>query len=344
LAGKDGLTVYGSVPGWNAEDNSYQVNAHSNWNVTSNEGWPDAPFGWNIDRSAVNESKLVEDCYEKARGLKSDVLLNIIESNQIWPAFRDVSTSLPNLLRNWKSIRKLVRTASGSFLAYKFGVSPFLSDMSDLYRYIPHIVEDLKRHKDRVKARFSAKVSVPVTFNDAPTDLRSLAGYVVERRTLQGRIDKQPTIRYVLVVEPRVSFLSDVANGADRLMSRLATGPASLAWEKVPYSFVVDWFIDARSWLRYLDDAIMAPPYKVVAFTRSESYVLNTDVFLAKFSPCNGTPVYDTSCGSVRFQNYVRSVVQPGFSYPTLNHRFGKSQAAIMAALIGQKLSAAKRR
>jgi hypothetical protein len=341
-ADKWGTTVYANAPALNAETNANAMVDLDSWDVRASTVLF-SPERWSFDTSSLVEQKLIEDVYEKARGLKSDVVLNIIEANQIWPSFRSLITSIPQLLRNWNKVRKLVRTASGSYLALKFGVSPFLQDMSDLYRYLPQVKKDLDRHIKGKRDRFSAVFRTPVSFDDHSVVKGYNNGYSYRTLSYQGRIEKSHLVRYVLVTEPRLSFQSDLVNYADRLLSRLGTGPATLAWEKVPYSFVVDWFVDLRGWLRFLDDAIQAPPYRVISFTRSESYVVSTDVFDTRFSPCNGSIIYDAPSGSCRYQHYQRSVVPSGFSPPSLNHRFGKSQAAIMAALIAQKLSGAKR-
>lgn len=338
-----GTTSFGSLPGQNDLLSSIFGEEQRLWNVTDPKGVYNPPR-WSFDMPVDSELSLIEDCYQKARGLKSDVVLNIIEANQIWPSLKSLITCIPEMAYHWGRARKVVRTASGAFLAWKFGMSPFLQDMSSLWKYIPRMRDDLKRHNDGIKSRFSAVRRYSANLDSTPVVWSTTNGYANHLLTYQARVTKSPSIRYVLVVEPNLKYSSSIFNGADKLMSSLGTGPASLAWEKVPWSFVADWFVDLRGWLRMLDDAIVAPPYKVIAFTRSNSYKLSTDVFESRHSPCSGASFYNSKGSETEYSHYERSIVPLGYSAPTWSGRFGKNQAAIMAALIAQKLSGSKRR
>jgi hypothetical protein len=156
----------------------------------------------------------------------------------------------------------------------------------------------------------------------------------------QGSIVQQPEVRYVLVVKPNVTpFMTSFFTKADLFMSRFATSPARLAWEKIPFSFVVDWFVDLKGSLDALDKVVKAEPYQVISFTRSFTYKLATDIFYTRRSPCDGSIFFDRSLGSGEFSHYERIPVTAQQSLLRWSPHFGKNQAAISAALIAQQLA-----
>jgi hypothetical protein len=153
-----------------------------------------------------------------------------------------------------------------------------------------------------------------------------------------GSVHAPPTIRYVLVVKPNVKYLTPAMSAVDGFLSRFATSPASLAWEKIPFSFMVDWFVDLRGVLRKIDEAVGFTPYEIVSFTRSFSYHLESSWQAKIYSPCNGSVIQLFPKGTIEFKHYDRSMAS-GDSKVVWKPRFGKSQAAITAALIAQMLN-----
>jgi hypothetical protein len=307
------------------------------WNTSHNSTNPPR---WTIASPVANESALIEDCFEKASQLKADVLLNIAEANQAWPAVQSLANCLPEMARNWKVIRKLVKTASGAYLAWKFGVSPILSDIKSIRKYLPEIGKQLKRHTEDASSRYSVTAQGKASFDATPTVYLTINGHKVREATYQGRVTLPPIVRYVLVVKPNTPpGVSDLYKQMDFAMGRFSSSPASFAWEKVPFSFVADWFVDLRGVCRGIDKALGHSPYKAMSFTRSYSYQLSTDAFWVSRSVCNGATQLDTRAGSADYSHYERILVPDSAQLPTWKPRFGKNQAGISAALLGQKLS-----
>jgi hypothetical protein len=329
------------------------------------------PKHWTINTSSFNESSLKAKTLENARQLKADVLLDIVEGNQIWPSIKSLALSLPKLSKQvvlntrlhsvnpgvkfariavasvplWNKVRPLIREASGSFLAWKFGIAPLLSDFVAIHKYMPKLVADVKRHTDGDTKRFSSKADAIASYDDSERAPTVLNGVTASIWTTQGRLVKHPEVRYVLVVKPNKShYATDFFKKADTFMSRFATSPARLAWEKVPFSFVVDWFVDLKGTLDALDKMVGVTPYQVVSFTRSFSYQLATDVFFTRRSPCNGGILFDQALGSCDFCHYERKPIDASSPLIRWQPHFGKNQAAISAALIAQQLARIGRR
>lgn len=337
VLGSDGMYYHGGLsdPFW---INQYRLGnivhpTRRDWDATSG-----SPPGWSIDESHINEVSLKNDVEEKAAQLKADVLLNLVEANQIWPSISSLASSLPNMARDWSKIRKLVKTASGSYLAWKFGVSPILSDMMNIQRFVPQIGRDFKRHVTAQSSRFSSQATPIWSYGYEDSLIGSIGPMGQDRRISQGIPLKSPSIRYVLVVKPKVQYGSSLFKTIDYFTSRFASSPASLLWEKIPFSFVVDWFVDLRGVLKAVDNSVGFSPYEIVSFSRSSSYSVRTEYFHKQLHSCDGSTITDGLCLETEFSRYTRSRITSG-SLPTYAPRFGKNQAAISAALISQMLA-----
>lgn len=336
LDGSGGTVQYtGLDPAW-VPSNAYWLSAFSSWDVTSQAG--ELPVRWSVPSSfALNETSMKNDVLERARGLKADVALNIIESSQIWPSVKSLATSLPKMAANWGNLRRVIRTASGGYLAWKFGVSPILQDMIAIHKYAGRMSRDLKKYSEGAKHRITRSAVIPIVFDSSPTVDGVYNNIKWGERTHLGSVLKTPTVRYVLVVKPR--SVDSAVNKLDFFTSRFSSSPASLAWELVPFSFVLDWFVDLRGTLRAVDDAIGGTPYDIVNFTRSFSYELAANVDHTYRNTCDGSQLSKSNVGQVRYIHYERIPVSTTTTKALWKPRFGKNQAAISAALIGQMIS-----
>lgn len=306
------------------------------WNVGHDSTYPP---DWNIGSLTVDEDVIKNDLLERARQLKADVLLNLVEANQSWPAVRDLATSLPNMARNWKSIRKVIKTASGAYLAWKFGVSPILSDIGSVKKFLPQIPAAFKKHSNQQMIRVSRSYRLPCSYNRANFVYGTIGGNPTAERRWQGLALEVPTVRYVLTVKPNTPpYTSDLFKALDFAMSRFASSPASLLWEKIPFSFVADWFVDLRGVCRLIDKCVGFEPFTIVNFSRSFSYTLTTQTYWIARSVCSGADLVNMLAGSIEHKHYERRLVPPEAYWPTWKPRFGKNQASISAALIGQRL------
>lgn len=306
---------------------------------------PDLPTGWSLSVPEHNEQAIINSLLTKASQLKADVLLNIVEANQIWPSLKSLATCLPQMKQQWGKIRKVVRTASGAFLAWKFGISPLLSDLMNIYQFSP----DMERRYEQYSRQENLRLSVFVPCNlkfDKSASLTQLNGHTVKELSYQGISNVLPGYRYVLVVKPTVPYKTEFFKRLTFILKRFSSSPAQLAWETIPFSFVVDWFVDVRGELNALDSLLGYKPYEIISCTKSLVYDMETMAFHINSSPCGGGPVWGGHVASCKFRHYERSNLSIPGLYPGWKGHFGKNQAAVSAALIAQKLSKlrAKRR
>jgi len=295
------------------------------------------PARWSLSSLPISEDVMKNDVIEKSHQLKADVLLNVAESNQMWPAIKSLSTVLPNIGYNWEKWRRSIKQSAGAFLAWKFGISPLISDAVKIHEGLGGMRADYQKHVDGAKRKFSRNAFLQATFNNVQgVDLMNGLPWLL--LDYQGLAPKPPSIRYVLIVKPRVQYKTDLFKSMDYALSRFATSPASFAWEKVPFSFVVDWLVDVRGVASKIDKTLGFEPYEVISFTRSFSYRLTTQTWLELRSACAGNQLLHRS-GAVNaeYSHYERSMV-PETTSLSWKPRFGKSQAAISVALISQML------
>jgi len=312
-----------------------QLSNHLEWNVTDHLH---APPRWDISPLGFDERVVINDLLEKAKGLKADILLNAIEAHQVVPSIESLADSLPLMKKNWKRIRTVLGKASGGYLAWKFGISPILSDMENIYKFLPKMANDLGKHARAVPIRISKKFLHDFSFDKTSLFDYASNGVAGRERYLQGLIEIAPTTRFVLVVKPNVSYSSPVFTALDYAMRRFATSPASLAWEKVPFSFVVDWLVDVRGVLNKIDSTIGVTPYEIVSFTKSHNYVLNSEMFMRLKDASTNLVIHDKKVASVVYKHYERSLVSQSTSV-VWKPRVGKSQVGIAAALLTQALT-----
>lgn len=336
-----GFTSYsGMDPVW-VPSNAIWIAEAVDWNVNNHLPSAPLPNRWTTDTSSVNESSLKSDVIEKAQQLKADALLNIVEANQMWPSVRDLTTSVGRIAAadSWKIIRKNIKVWSGAYLAWKFGISPILSDIMRVHKHLGVLKRDFKRHVEQQSQRFSKQAEFPVLFGPEEGINYTYFGIEADVTLYHGTCEVAPNIRYVLVVKPKIQYETELFQRLDYAMSRFATSPASLAWELIPFSFIVDWLVDLRGVLRCVDKLLGFSPYNIVSFTRSYSYKLLTNVQHRYKETCYGNVICQNHVGAVRYSHYERTPVSMGGSPPIWRPRFGKNQAGITAALIGQKLN-----
>lgn len=134
--------------------------------------------------------------------------------------------------KGWKrTIRDATGVASDSWLAWQYGVRPLISDLQgavEEYWKVRAVAPVIRRYSARV--RNDARAGGSLSVASPPTAVHTNA-------TQEGRI--------VCYAE-----FEDSAQAWDQSADRLGlTNPALLAWELIPYSFVIDWFINVGEFL-----------------------------------------------------------------------------------------------
>jgi hypothetical protein len=300
------------------------------------------------------EDQQINDALDRFYNLNdTDNVLNLVEGHQTLSLLRglfeftktnkvqaakEFLLNLPDVLRNGK--KKMGKSLASKYLAYSFGVAPLMSDIYAITSSVKDLQSRLRQHRAGAGKEITVRSRLNGDFTGA------LSGRIGSSHYNASFTPVGSPYRIVSVRGTRWDAYSSKAfSDADYLMSRFGgTGPISLAWELVPYSFVVDWFVDLRGVCNALDNLVTGSTKNVtdvcVSEKRSWNYAaLWTDEYASgKFtgpgSSQNGRAVYGSE-----LVRYTRKPVSPSFRLAS-SGRFGKKQLSLLAALILQNWKA----
>lgn len=130
----------------------------------------------------------------------------------------------------YRNARKLAKNLARARLEYVYGIKPLCSTIADLGALIAN-----PQDKSLVRVRGRGKVA---------------AKYDVWYGEFSHRIHGSYFATISLNLKPPPTVLSN--------LSRISSlNPASIAWEALPFSFVVDWFVNVGGWLRSVETAYL---------------------------------------------------------------------------------------
>nr|APG76987.1 hypothetical protein [Beihai levi-like virus 34] len=174
--------------------------------------------------------------YNKLHDIDTNFAQIIAERRQTFSLIAKTATRLARAyssLRRGKNPFKGYRlsdrkSAANIWLEYTYAWTPLLSDIHGLMEL--HKIEPKPFHMSVYKTLDGTKVrSIPA---NGTTGRRTITENFSYRVTLAGS---------VVIGDPGVDFLSRLG----------LTNPSLLAWELLPYSFVVDWFLPIGDWLKW---------------------------------------------------------------------------------------------
>jgi len=270
-----------------------------------------------------------------------DTLLNLVESPQLVSS----ANSLTRLMRearratsNRGRASALSKAASSGFLAWSFGLAPLISDVQKINAAVRQIKADMDRHIRDYNRRYVvtvkslgtiAMVTTPTGYSSNPNLNNSSFWHV-------GINPLVPPMRLVGVKGRRnVEYSSDGFKRLDYVIRRfIATGPASLAWERIPFSFMLDWFVNLSGVVDALDNALTGNSRNIETVWMSEKW--NTLVPVYKHKYVGWTSTQDgeqTAHNELSYYHREAISADPSIS---LSGRFGKKQVALTAALLHQ--------
>lgn len=163
--------------------------------------------------------------------------LKLISSGNVLGAInslRSYSPSSRKAIDNLRSSKKQARSASGSYLEYTYGVQPLLQDVSEGAAFLGFQAGNPAT--SAVSASRSAQGQDYFLIRHPWYSLGSNGSYVYV--TYKLRISKRIKCRLFEVDTVKLLGLTDIS---------------SIAWERLPYSFVADWFVPIGTFLRQLN-------------------------------------------------------------------------------------------
>lgn len=231
---------------------------------------------------------------------------------------------------------RVLNPAGVAWLFYNYGIKPFVKDLQDIHKTLwgasakAALMRSMKGKRQRRKIRLS--IPCEITFLPSYWPYYTTFGLSSDWSEVETETKTSATLfaDYTPTVNVDVSSF-------DILQRQLGLqSPGSVLWEALPFSFVVDWFINTQNAVRSFDSKMITFP--------------------ATFGPCgvqikgNRTitmplhyshPVVGSFSSEIVFalSFFIRSPGLPGPSDGSaLSGRFGARQASYAAALVNNML------
>lgn len=234
--------------------------------------------------------------------------------------------------------KSLTKTASNNFLAFEFGVLPFISDVKAIVNLsnsvderIKHLISTQNRTTNLSFNRQTDFNGPDLSFNLGLWYANSLDIAYIRFEGISGKVNFH-------IGGKLVQDLSDLTDAMAKMKGLIASGgfnhPARVIWNAIPYSFVVDWFFHVGKLLDSLTVQPFGGQYDVVDVgwsTKSEaSYIVhqvvtNTDV-----------PV-DIIIGTVGANEYSRSLGFPASSLFLTDGILSPTQLVLALSMLEQR-------
>jgi len=296
---------------------------------------------------------------------KVDNLLNIVEAPQLVSSLAAMLATLRSvrqrilrdgllkswqgLLNNWSAAtrrQKLSRygragrDASGKYLEYSFGIAPLISDMSKMQRELKTLQSKIR---DELKKQSGRLVSVHrscgyefsyLNGSGAKTSYLYIAPQYLKFIGTQDTKESRRVCTVRGYQSPK--YETSAFRQLDYMISKFGvTGPASFAWEVIPFSFVVDWFLDLRAITNGLDNLLTGSTKNIIDICLSDKFKWTDTAYLnVNNTVSTDGNVMGTIVNTVYTRNPVTSYKKVG-----LSGRFGKKQASLTAALLYQTIA-----
>lgn len=204
-----------------------------------------------------------------------------------------------------------VQALSSAYLAFRYGWGPFLRDINNLYKALQHLNESKVKRYSRI-CRGSYK--------DAGGGSSQIQGSAFVYN-----------IAYVDEVEVSIHG----ACSADIKIAGLAANPLVTGWEKIPLSFVLDWFLAVGKYLQSL--TVVYGSYGYVASKGYRVTVKRTTTL----SVGNHTSNWISATMYSNMESTASITRRDPCSipaFPRLNVRLGKWQVLDLLSLIVQRI------
>lgn len=290
--------------------------------VGGERGWMDQTIpDKTVDLSTPVYNACVSRFYERVRG-SLDLAVDAFEahqaSNMVSKSLKGLRSLEHTLVDIFEAVRaRKIRTASSKWLEWTYGWKPLASSIYGSYEQLIGA-----SHTKHVRARMKM---------------------VDERRTLQGspwsaaiNDDISSYCSYRCLIDCEFGLNENVLQDLARFTS---LNPVSIAWELMPYSFVVDWVIDIGGYLRDYESAWLYRP----SFKRGYRTETNLRYNIVRTDgSAKDASGYTTICrsivGSSISKSKVRTVLSapPSPRYPTFKLDLGWRRMVSAAALVSQ--------
>jgi len=296
---------------------------------------------------------------------QADNLLNLVEFRQLRNGlegsisffrrlnrFAQMNKTIP--LKKWAGQRLV--DLNSQFLAYSFGYAPLLSDLKKTYKGLKTMSSTLTKLKSGSR-RITKTAECSGVVNPTYTGLSGYSATVPSTpNDTWFTVDINPGEPKRLVgvrgIDTKSYETSGFRNLDHMLTKYFGTGPATLAWELVPFSFVLDWFVDLHPVLDAIDNTLTGSTKRLQYCWVSEKFDVRSGYFKHRSTSTNRSSLTHTLhdwpqdgslIGYTHYRHYHRNLTQLT-PLVTASGRFGKKQQTLFGALALQSVANLKRR
>lgn len=261
-------------------------------------------------------TRLYNECVSKLNDLYRgglDHSVNAFQLSQTKSMFR----SAFKVVELARSLRKMpARTIGGKWLELQYGWKPLLQDVYDTFEQLMDFgMNDPVQYKVRAKGT---------------SKLGSLA---------PGRIFREA---YTFDTRAEMAvWLLPPASATQKLAKYTSLNPASIGWELLPYSFVVDWFYDIGGYLRNLETALIYESRFVRGYYTYTERLAGIAMAFESRPPVKGQAGNFIDASADVFYAYKKRTVLSSYPLPrppVLNTHLGSGRLMNAAALLSQFL------
>lgn len=290
--------------------------------------------------SLVPTSVLLPNFIWELRGLK-DLPETIRRLRKNWEYFDSFQSLRPRSLRRYAEwaknprVRKdLMAWITGKrlanlHLAKEFGLDPFIGDLRKLFLILEEFDKKLAFLKSTIGKRYKSgyREDLPV-----PANLMTPSG--IGTTTLEC-VYYRATVNFTFVLSHDLPELDSLASRIKVAMALLGlNNPLAVIWEAIPYSFLVDWFVNVQDLISQFGTAPFLTG-KVTVHKASVSVHQR-----ASIDHC--IDVYGNrkvTLDKYNLHRFWREPRMPTLSYLTLKTTLTDDQLLLVAALLRQRLS-----
>lgn len=204
-----------------------------------------------VDLPGLNMvSRCETKCLLKVKDQKVHVGTTIAEANR---TLKEIGASVMDIVKAFRAVksgnlkraagilgvpapRKRGKDVASNWLALQYGWLPLYSDIHGAYEEIRKLTSDRP-------LRFSTTAAIreflPTSFQP------NISGSFGDSFNAVGAQDGFQVVKVNLVYEVNSRLMNDLSNNG-------LVNPVEVAWELVPFSFVVDWFLPIGDWMSAL--------------------------------------------------------------------------------------------
>jgi len=187
---------------------------------------------------------------------------------------------------------------------------------------------------------------------NADSRIENLKAHGVQRNVRTGSVADNSGIlaHYRSEGSARVEFgccYTFAQSQLDKLAGFTSLNPVSIAWEVLPYSFVVDWFVNIGGYMRNLESSFLyasnfVSGYKTVTTRLASSSQVNSSKLRSDGSQVTDNYFYNGGYTVTTKKNRTVLAGTPVPSLPVFQPKLGWSRSVSGSALLGQHLTSLK--